>query len=364
VSDSLLLRWLARHVETQPEYWAALGNAETKQLRTQLSAIQLEKPIYICGLARAGTTIVTEAIAAHPEIATHAYRDFPMLFTPYWWNKIVQFGDRLQKKERKTERAHKDRLHVSPKSPEAFEEMLWMHFFDGLHDPILDNRLTREMQNSAFDTFYRDHIKKVLLVRNKSRYAAKENYHLTRLPYLHRLFPDARFIILVRHPIQHIASLEKQHRLFLKEHEASPKTLRHTNQTGHFEFGKNFRPVNVGDGVAEKVTQYFENGERIRGWACYWASLYGYIKDTLESDDKLATRCLILRYEDLCEDSERALATVLDHAHLTHEEIISKYAPQLSQPTYYQPDFTNDEYAMIERETQAVAERYSYTFTS
>ena len=46
-----------------------------------------------------------------------------------------------------------------------------------------------------------------------SRYAAKNNYNLTRMEYLLKVNPGAKFLLYIRNPVNHIASLMKQHRL-------------------------------------------------------------------------------------------------------------------------------------------------------
>ena len=81
--------------------------------------------------------------------------------------------------------------------------------------------------NPAFERFYADHLKKILLVRGGQRYLSKGNYNLTRFAYLRKLFPDARFIVPVRDPRWHIASLMKQHRLFCAEERRDPRILKH-----------------------------------------------------------------------------------------------------------------------------------------
>ena len=50
------------------------------------------------------------------------------------------------------------------------------------------------------EAFYRDHIRKLLWLRGGRRYLSKGNYNTTRIAYLARLFPDARFIVPVRDP--------------------------------------------------------------------------------------------------------------------------------------------------------------------
>src|SRR4029077_17446890 len=93
------------------------------------------------------------------------------------------------------QRTHRDGIFVTPESPEAMEEVLWMAFFPQIHKPEACNVLDRNTSNPSFEQFYRDHLRKLLLVRGGKRYVSKANYNVTRLEYLHRLFPDARFVI-------------------------------------------------------------------------------------------------------------------------------------------------------------------------
>ena len=72
---------------------------------------------------------------------------------------------------------------------------------------------------------------------------------LTRFAYLLRMFPDARFVVPVRDPRWHIASLMKQHRLFLDGQRDNPAAQRHLRRVGHFEFGTERRPIGIGDGT-------------------------------------------------------------------------------------------------------------------
>src|SRR5690606_10191757 len=149
-------------------------------------------PVYIAGLARSGSTILLELLSRHPHLATHRYQDFPPLFTPWSWNWFLERAG--GKAQAPVERAHGDGIAVTPQSPEAFEEVLWMAFFPHLHDPAVSAALEAHTSNPAFERFYREHLQKLLLLRGAPRYLSKANYNVTRLPYLLKLFPDARFI--------------------------------------------------------------------------------------------------------------------------------------------------------------------------
>src|SRR5262249_51644997 len=75
-------RWIGGRVRNNPGFVRRLAGLESRFFRAELDAIEIDRPIYISGLARAGTTIVLEALAAHRELASHRYRDFPLGAAP------------------------------------------------------------------------------------------------------------------------------------------------------------------------------------------------------------------------------------------------------------------------------------------
>ena len=75
-------------VATTVGVWKALGNLETTLLGSDLSAQSISKPVFVSGVARSGSTILTEVISEHPHATCHHYSDFPMTWTPYWWNSL------------------------------------------------------------------------------------------------------------------------------------------------------------------------------------------------------------------------------------------------------------------------------------
>jgi hypothetical protein len=355
--------WMDRlggFIERHRDFCVRLGNLETRLVADRLSGVEIERPVYICGLARSGTTVLLELLAAHPSVATHRYRDFPPIFTPYLWNRWLAAVP--QRAEQPQERTHADRIRITSASPEAFEEPLWMTFFPQLHDPQRSAVLDRTTRNPAFEHFYRDHIRKLLCVRNAARYVAKANYNLTRLAYLHRLFPDARFVVLVRSPASHIASLQKQQRLFEAGCRDNPQARAHLRRVGHFEFGPDRRPINAGDFQAIRaVLQCWAEGRETEGWARYWAAVHRFVIRQLANDAALRRATLLVRYEDLAHDPVETLKSILGHCRLKRvPELLEAGARRLSLPAYYTPQFSAAEEVMIERETAAVARRLGY----
>ena len=355
--------WMDRlggFIERHPARWIKLGALETHLVESALAGIRIDRPIYVTGLARSGTTILLETLARHPDVATHRYRDFPMLFTPYAWNRWLELVPRQQ--EAPAERSHGDGIAVTSESPEAFEEPLWMAFFPELHDANENAVLDRGTQHPLFERFYRDHIRKLLAVRGRRRYVAKGNYNIARIGYLAKLFPDARFVIPVREPVWHIASLMKQHRLFLDGQRDNPAARRHLRRVGHFEFGEDRRPIRIGGGATTaEIVALWQAGEEVRGWARYWAQVHHYIADLMERRRDLRPAIRIVRYEDLCASPRATLQAVLDHCALpARESFLDDAADRLHQPTYYRPRFSPADLAIIAEETAEAAGRFGY----
>lgn len=346
--------WIERHQRLS----IALGNWETGLLADRLRNTAPDNPIYIAGLARSGSTILLELLSRHPDLATHRYRDFPPVFTPWLWNWFVDRAATAP--ERPAERAHKDRLVVTAESPEAFEEPLWMAFFPHLHNGG-NETLDRSTVNPAFERFYRDHMRKLLLVRGGSRYLAKANYNVTRLAYLLKLFPQARFVVPIRDPVWHVASLMKQHALFCREQNNDPRIVDHLRRTGHFEFGPGRRAVRIDEGgAAEVVESLWARGEEVAGWAELWNGIYGHVNDLLSSDAALRSAVMVVRYEDLCARPRRTVADIIEHCGITDETLPALAEKRLSAPTYYQPDFGDDQRREILRRTAGTARAFGY----
>lgn len=357
------LHWRARLFERTAPAWRHLARLESSVLRDEIGKIGIERPIYIAGVPRAGSTILTEMLSRHPDVTSHRYSDFPNVYTPYWRNWLAQRSGRQQAEM--VERAHRDRIMVSNESPEAVEEVIWMQFFGHLHDPTRDQVLTGNTSNPGFEGFYRDHIRKLLLARNRSRYLAKGNYNTTRIRYIRKLFPDARFIVPVRNPVNQVASLIKQDRLFQQANEEDPRVARQLGMSGHFEFGPGRRAVCIGDAKdARRIKEHWEAGRSVAGWALYWSSVYSHVLESVAQDTQLESAVYFLRYEDLCADPEAVISKVLDHARLDVDRatsLIAEYAERISEPEYYQPDFSTAELDDLASICQPAARQLGYT---
>ncbi len=286
-----------------------LGSLEEELREKELAAIRLERPVFVAGLARSGTTMMLELLSQADGVATHRYRDFPFLLAPLAWSWLQ---DRLAPGAGKpVERPHRDRIAITRESAEAFEEPLWQAFFPGAHDPAQCHVLGPQASHPVFEAFFAAHLRKILWLRGGRRYVSKGNYNVSRIGYLARVFPDARFVVPVREPLSHVHSLVRQHRLFCRYAAQDPRVPRYLEAAGHYEFGPQRRPVNLERARIGEIEAAWREGEEHRGYARQWAQVYAHVH-RLRSDPALAGRILVVRYEDACASPQAAVRGLLE----------------------------------------------------
>jgi hypothetical protein len=352
------LQVLGGLVHRHRDFWLWLGRMESSLLAEATRPISIRMPIYIGGLARSGSTLLHEVVASHPSVATHRMKDYPMLFTPFWWRRATA----NLRPSAPRERAHRDGVMVTTDSPDALEEMVWMAFFRRCHDPAVSCLLGTGDRHPAFESFYRNHIRKLQLAEGTTRYAAKANYHVARLPYLARLFPDVKFLIPVRAPTAHIESLMRQHRWFSQGQRKHPQALAYMQRSGHFEFGLDRRPMHLGDGKRVcQIVEAWAAGDEVRGLAMYWDMVYAYLARLLASNALVRDAAMVVRFEALCAAPAETLRAVLLHCALPDaESIVERHACGIRAPNYYESSLSSEDLEIIREETGATAHLWGY----
>jgi hypothetical protein len=355
--------WSVRGVHAAAPLFVGLGNLETRMLARSLSSQRVDRPVYICGLPRAGTTITLQMLSEHPDVVTHKYADFLMPYMPWVWNKVFPKipVDAMRKP---VPRIHRDRIQVTRDSAEMGEEILWEHFFPHIHDESNYSVLDTTTSNPAFERFYNEHLRKLAMVRGRTRYVSKAIMCVVRMQYLRRIFPDARFLLYVRNPIDHVASLIKQDRIWAEIEKTDPRQIEIIELTGHHEFGPKQVMANVGSPeTLAAIRRLFDDGRWAQSRARYWAYVYGFVAKQLDDDPELARSVCIVRYEDLCSDSPATIDRIIAHAGLdpkSFEGPRAAYSEKLSFPDYYKPSFEPDVLSEIVASTSEVAKRFNY----
>ena len=354
--------FLSKLVHDIPYAADTLHKLESSWMKNRIEKTNITSPIYITGLARSGTTVVLEMLSQHRDIASHRYLHMVIPYAPNWFQKLAE---KVPIMTTPSERLHKDGLMVNKDSPEAVEEIFWQEYFENALDESLSNVLNSKTNNEKFEAFYRENIKKLLLNQNVTRYLAKNNYNVARMEYLLKLFPDARFVIMIRNPFDHIASLAKQDAIF-KEMEANdPRLLEWTKLIGHREFGSAKVCINLDDyDLIKRIRELWDSKETyVEGWAIYWASVYDHVYRKLKDNPKIAQAALVIRYEDLCDRPSEVIDQILNHITVdkaSFQNVKQHYCGTLKRPSYYRTTYTEKEQEQILSATKSTATKFGY----
>jgi hypothetical protein len=257
--------------------WAQRGTADLEErlFQKELAALELGPPVLITGLPRAGTTILLELLAQLDAFAAHTYRDMPFVLCPMLWSRISK---PFQKSDAPRERAHGDGMQLTQDSPEAFEEMLWQLFFKQHYRGTCIAPWQR-CDDEEFVEFFRSHMRKIVALRARQkptahRYVSKNNLNIARIPAIWGAVPDAQVLVPFREPLQHAASLLRQHERFSAMHKEDAFARRYMAGIGHHDFGANLKPINFSDWFAGRsVSQAFGIGF----WIDYWIASYQHV---------------------------------------------------------------------------------------
>lgn len=142
------------------------------------------KPIFILGAPRSGTTLLYQILCNHRDLSfftqniirAGVYRKGRILgYNKLWLARIRNL-------------IYKDKLSVQPhEAPECWSPHL------GTYEYLTENECTEEIIEH-----YSQVIAKVQAIFNRPRFINKNPQHCTRVRILNRIFPDAKFVHIVR----------------------------------------------------------------------------------------------------------------------------------------------------------------------
>ncbi len=193
------------------------------------------------------------------------------------------------------------------------------------------------------------------------RYLSKNNYNLTRIAYLASRFPDAVFIVPVRHPVSQVVSLVRQHRLFLSYAQQDPRVASWLSAAGHHEFGPQRRPIAFSAQAACRTLEAWQHGDDALGYAIQWAGAYRLVASLCDASPDLAQRLLVVRYEDLCHQPRATLEGLLARIDVGQAALRQLGLDHIAAPTWMASALTRLLCQTIWDETEAVARRFGYT---
>lgn len=234
--------------------------------KTHLNSTQNQKHVFITGLPRSGTTCLLNYIYNNGEYASLKYENMPFLFSLNINSKVYN-----QKDFDPIVRAHNDRISFNLNSPEAFDEV------------FLNSFNSQELKYEIIN-----YISLILKFNDKNTYLSKNNKNYERINFLKSIFPNSKFIIPFRHPLQHSISLLKQQNNFTKLQNKEKFILNYMNFLGHNEFGLNHKPW--------FTPKFYFNKNEINYWLEQWIKFYDFIY--LKYKDE-ANYCKFVCYDKL-----------------------------------------------------------------
>lgn len=272
----------------------SLFNLEKRLYKKKLQN-QIKDFVIVTGLARGGTTALTNLLFESDKFHSLSYDNMPFLLSVNIWKKFYH-----PHKNKLKQRAHGDNIMFGYKTIEALEEYFFKVFLNDefiSNDTLKEHELDEETYN-AYVTYQR-----LVGAKNKNQtYLAKNNNLILRYKSLRRFNPQFKIILIIRSPLTHAYSLLNQHKRFSTLHYDDPFTLEYMNWLGHHEFGLNHK---VFDLKMMNEREKYDNTS-INYWIAVWISYYSYVLNLIEDDPHI----FLVDYTDLCEKPVQLLSTL------------------------------------------------------
>jgi hypothetical protein len=193
-----------------PWYFKAFLKLYEPLLRVDVSGIKLEKPIFLIGLHRSGTTMLQDLICAHPQVG---FITNCMAYTPEHYCAAEQLR-KIFKINSEGERMLADSIKVSWDSPNE-GIVFWSKRIKQDPYSLAFNPKNLEDFNSEEIQEIRRSLKEILwcFEGRAQRFFCKNPRLLPHLGLLKDLFPDGKFIHIIRDGRTCANSLVKFYRL-------------------------------------------------------------------------------------------------------------------------------------------------------
>jgi hypothetical protein len=293
--------------------------------------IAIARPIFILGAFRSGTTLLERIIAAHPNVGhfwflTNVSHRSPV--TGYGTARLLQALGILDRES--VPIIHNPRIPSALFSPYECE-WVWSHSKKSLWDErCTDLTVGADFSDPPFERYLFSLIRRHLWVQRASRFMNKNPVNCLRVGYLHKLFPDARFVAIVRDPLDTVLS---HHRTATRvEHIVGADA-----RVGCI-FDKRLRMTMLTVRIKTHTyaqTLALDQEHPLLGIANQWKDMQAAILESIAREPGLAEQVLFLHYEELMSQPMTVLEEMWDFIRLRDEhaeEISCAYTPRLAPP--------------------------------
>jgi len=307
-------------------------------------SIEIERPIFVIGMPRSGTTLISEAISTHERIGwfSNYMNKLPYLPEISFLNRIIDLpiiGRHLRGGKKQKTGFTSFLRSMLPYSTEAYpawklcvgNNFLRNYMIDQVADKIAKRKTRRT-------------IKKVLLTQGKQRFFAK----LTgppRINYINSIFPDAYFIHVMRDPRATVSSLLR---------------------VPFWEKGIGLEKPWWRNGLCQKfLEEWFDSGKSPTALAAVqWKQV---IELTLQESKTLNSHAYTeVRYEDFVTAPSGVLEAIFSKVNLPSSEIVQEYINSIGNVKNmnfkFHQNLTPSQILLIENITADTAQKVGYVF--
>lgn len=305
--------------------------------------INTDSPVFLIGMPRSGTTIMSEAISCHEELGwlSNIQNHFPSSYYISAINRLVDndsIGISLRSKKNKAKGIRKALLKPLPFLSEA--HYIWHHYCGErfASEYLIDERVTKK-QKLKFLIF----INNILKIQEKERFFHKFTGP-SRITYLNSIFPDAYFVHVIRDPRAVIASLIN---------------------ASFWVNGKGLEELWWKNGLPEKYLKiWVENNKSPVALAAIqwrWVVELAWREKQLINNN----RYIEVYYEDFVSDPHRVLNNIFCYSNLKKSDRPHKYINSLSllksMNQKFEKQFSNEDITIINKICQETASKAGYT---
>ena len=248
--------------------------------------------VFICGMARSGSTILLNELQASGAFAATCYRHMPFVLAP----SLTRWSNRGRVPRH--ERRHGDAIEIDAQSAEALDGIFWNSFWPRQGRIIQPRRPSPELLQG-----YAQFIENLLQHSQRERYLTKMNQGIDLIDTIAEKFRHSVVLVPFREPLQQATSLKRQHARFA---DLGHYETRYLQWLEHHEFGPDHRPF-VGSDEAEKPVG---GPDTLDYWLEQWQRGYTYLAGLCA----LRRNLIPIGYEQMAESPElwRQLSRRLD----------------------------------------------------
>ncbi len=166
------------------------------------AAAPVDRPLFVLGNFRSGTTFLENALSTHPALGGFTY-------TTSVFPRSPQFADLMRRLipglMERSATPHQPNMTMSGDTP--FEaEAIWRFCRNNPWSNAPSNVLGASFSDPPFEQLLQRTVVKQLRLLQRPRFLHKNPANTVRLGFLARVFPDARFIYIVRNPLRMLRS--------------------------------------------------------------------------------------------------------------------------------------------------------------